>query len=107
MSDFASINSLKSAQAGARQGLLARVFLLPAELGGSDVPENIVYVPVESKNIKDQFTRELLDLYRSGSINKVSVVPSYKGDSFVPSQILVSAWLDEKPLHYERVINIW
>jgi len=103
---FEAIKSRPLAEDAVRQGHLSKVLLLPAEFGGTEVLENITYVPVFIKHIKDKTTAELLMLAKSGSIN-VSIVPEYRGASFVPTKLLLSAWRDGHPVAYKQEINIW
>lgn len=105
--DCASITSLEAAQACAQAGQLVQTYLFPVELGGEANPQNIVYLTKQAGDEKERITKELLALAQAGTINKASLVPEYRGDSFVPARIFVTAWRDGEPVHCEMKIDIW
>jgi hypothetical protein len=106
MLDFSSITSLKAAEGAWREGHLKRALLLPAELGGQDCPENIVYITPHAWDLKINSTTELLDAVRKG-MNNVTAVPEYRGTSFVPIKITMTAGdLGMSPV-FKLEIAIW
>jgi hypothetical protein len=105
--DCAAITSQQAAQDCARAGQLVQVFLFPLELGGENIPQNIVYLPPHAGTEKERTTKELIALVQAGTVNKASVVPEYRGDSFVPARIFVTAWRDGEPVHCEMKIEVW
>jgi hypothetical protein len=44
--DFSEVDSQAKAEALFRQGDLEKLFLMPLEFGGQDIPVNVLYVPV-------------------------------------------------------------
>lgn len=106
MRNFDSIQSLSDAEQACHKGLLRKVLLLPVELGGTDMPENVVFVPDHAAAIKDDITLELLVAVQRGMIN-VSIVPEYRGNSFVPTRIIISAARDGGQSGLVREIAIW
>lgn len=88
---MAAITSREAAEAAWRAGKLARIHLFPIELGGEDRPENVVYVPRWVTEQKDLTTRTVATLVRQGMAEKLEVKPVYKGASFVPSKLLITA----------------
>src|SRR6185295_826848 len=107
MTSWDSIRSKDAAEACCKDGRLAKALLLPKELGGQGIPENTVYIPASIMGKKEQSTRELMDIVRRNLANQVSVTPQYRGDSFVPARICISAWCDDKPKAYDLVIDVW
>jgi hypothetical protein len=106
MSDFSSITSLKAAEFASQEGSLLKVLLVPAELGGQDQPENVVYIPAQAWEIKRKSTDELLSAVRSG-INDIEIVPEYRGTSFVPTKITITAASSGTVPGYKLEIEIW
>jgi hypothetical protein len=106
MIEFSSIASLKDAEDACRRGHLTKALLLPSELGGQDRPENVVYIPPHISEIKKDSTAELLSAVRGG-MNDVAVVPEYRGVSFVPAKITITAAIPGMPPGYKREIRIW
>jgi hypothetical protein len=106
MLDFSSITSLKAAEDACRDGRLMKMLLLPAELGGQDLPENVLYVPPVACEMKNESTAELLDAVRGG-MREVAVVPEYRGTSFVPTKITITAAQSGVPHQYKLEIRIW
>lgn len=106
MADYSSIVSSRAAEEACQQGLLVKTLLLPSELGGQDRPENVVFIPPHVLEIKSNATAELLAAIRSG-MNDVAVTPEYRGMSFVPTMIRISAANSGMPPGYELEIGIW
>ena len=106
MPDFSSITSLKAAEDACREGRLMKTLLFPTELGGQDVPQNVVYVPPDAWEKKGGSTAELLDAVRGG-MRDVAVVPEYCGTSFVPTKIIITAAHSGMPHQYKLEIRIW
>jgi hypothetical protein len=106
MSGFSSITSLKAAEDACREGRLMKTLLFPAELGGRDIPANVVYIPPDAWKMKGESTAELLDAVRGG-MRDVAVVPEYRGASFVPTKITITAAHSGMPHHYKLEIRIW
>jgi hypothetical protein len=106
MSDFSSITSLEAAEDASREGSLVKVLLFPAELGGQDRPENLVYIPPHVWEIKSNSTEDLLSAVRGG-MNDVAIVPEYRGTSFVPTKITITAASSGMAPGYKLEIGIW
>lgn len=84
-----------------------QTYLFPVELGGEAIPQNVVYVTRQAAEEKERTTKDLIALVQAGTVNKASVVPEYRGDSFVPARIFVTAWRDGEPVHCEMKIDVW
>lgn len=106
MLDFSLITSLKAAEEACLHGDLIKILLLPAELGGRDIPENVVYVPPHVYEIKEHSTAELLSAVRMG-MREVAVVPVYRGASVVPAKISITAARAQLQPGYEFDIGVW
>src|SRR5262245_60075533 len=103
--DFSDINSKEKAEARLQTGELEKLFLLPAEFGGTDDPRNIVYVPrgfVAAK--RDIDTNLIKPLIESEKITEYRATPEYQGKSFVPIAIKIVA---SNPGSFASDINIW
>jgi hypothetical protein len=106
--DFAGITSREAALKLVAEGRLCKILLFPPELGGEDVEANAVYVPPGIPEIKDQLTGTLVRFAGEGLINRLEVVPEYKGSSFVPCRIRIKAWHTDREGRFEPSIdNIW
>jgi len=105
--DCAAITSLQAAEGCARDGYLVKTYLFPVELGGEAIPQNVIYLTKQAAEEKARTTQELIALVQAGTVNKASVVPEYRGDSFIPAKIFVTAWRDGEPVHREMTIEVW
>ena len=105
--DFSAVTSLAAAEALARQGKLVRVLLFPAEFGGEDIRENAVYITPEAAAARDLILGTLHRFIKEGLIDKMDVTPDYKGDSFVPSRIVMHATHSKKKGSFEPTIEVW
>lgn len=97
---------MRAAENACNEGFLIKTLLLPEGLGGRDCPENVVYIPPHAWEIKDNSTVELLNAVGKGMVD-VAVVPTYRGMSFVPTQITITAAHPGMPLGYMLEIEIW
>ena len=103
--DFATVTSREQAEELFRQDLLERLFLLPVEFGGQDVPENFVYVPTGFVEIKRSLDNNIIKpLMDEGKIRIYQAIPEYQGDSFIPIAITISA---SGPAKFSSRIDIW
>jgi hypothetical protein len=105
--DFSHVTSKETALKLASEGKLVKILLVPAKLGGADIPENVVYVPPRVLEIQNQITDEIVRLVEEGLNIKLGVMPEYKGNSFVPAKIHIKASHAEKRGNFERTIEIW
>jgi hypothetical protein len=106
MPDFSCITSVKAAEDACRKGHLTKALLFPAELGGQDRPDNVVYIPPHVWEIKSNSIAGLLIAVRGG-MSDVAVVPEYRGTSFVPTKITITAANSGMPPGYKLEIGIW
>lgn len=105
--NFSEIDSLEKAKQLEKEGQLEKVLLFPKEFGGEDIPQNIVYVPVGIADIKQTITDTLVKYVQDGLISNMEVLPEYKGDSFIPSEIKMKTSSGDKPGEFNPTINIW
>jgi hypothetical protein len=103
--DFGPVDSLAKAQELVRAGQLQKMFLLPSEFGGEDIPPNWVLVPawvVEKKAETDN--NVMRPLAAEGKISTYRATPQYQGKSFVPNAITIEA---SNPGSFALTIGIW
>ncbi|MEM7432586.1 MAG: hypothetical protein AAF351_11720 [Pseudomonadota bacterium] len=105
--DFSHVDSLEKAEALVESGELYKILLFPAEFGGEEIPPNTVFVPAEIPEIKDRITQTLIRFVEDGLIDNLTVNPEYKGDSFVPSRIVMETSHSGKPGEFNPTIEIW
>jgi hypothetical protein len=105
--DFSEVDSLAKAQQLYRDGKLEKLYLFPLDLGGEDISQNIVYVPVGIGQFKAQLDGTVRKMVEAGSVSKYSATPEYKGKSFIPSKIVIRAWHPEKPGSFNPTIEVW
>jgi hypothetical protein len=103
--DFSDTNSKEKAEARLQCGDLEKLFLLPAELGGTDDPRNIVYVPRGFVGIKANIDTNIIKpLVVESKVTRYEATPEYQGKSFVPIAIKIVA---SAPGSFTTTINIW
>lgn len=103
--DFSHIDTREKAIELVKQGLLEPLYLMPPEFGGPNDARNIVFVPTGIAGIKRNTDLNIIaPLVQSGDVQNYSAVPEYRGRSFVPMAIKVSA---SDPKTFESEINIW
>jgi hypothetical protein len=105
--DFSQVKSVAVARALADEGKLVKVLAFPSELGGPDVPENIVYITPEAAYAREMIIGTLRRFADKGLIDKLDVRPEYKGDSVVPSRIVINATSSKKGGAFVPTIEVW
>jgi hypothetical protein len=106
--DFSAIDSPARVQEAVRRGELEQLFLMPLEFGGSEIPENTLYVPPWVCGMKAGFDHNVIrPLVEQGITIQYSVIPEYQHGSRVPIAI-TTLWAkpgDAQSSAY--TINIW
>ena len=89
--DFSKIDSQAKAEELFRRGELEKLFLMPLEFGGQDIPVNTLYVPVGVADLKAGIDNNVIGpLAAEGKITKYTATPEYQGKSFIP--IAINIW---------------
>lgn len=103
--DFSAVDSRDKGVELARAGELEKMFLLPPEFGGEDVPPNWVLVPAwvvaQKADIDNNVIRPLA---AEGKVSSYRAAPSYQGNSFVPNAVTIEA---SNPGSFSVTIAIW
>lgn len=103
--DFSAVDSREKAEALLRRGELEKLYLLPPEFGGADVPENTLFVPVGIGEVKRRIDNDVVArLVADGQVTNYAATPEYSGRSFIPIAITVVA---SNPGSFTTAINIW
>lgn len=103
--DFSQVDSLAKAETLHREGVLETLLLLPRELGGEEVPGNVLFVPLGVGAMKARIdVGVIVPLAREGKVTKYSAEPEYEGDSFIPVAIRVHA---HSPGEFRERIVLW
>jgi hypothetical protein len=103
--DFSHIDSAEKAERLISRGELARLHLVPPELGGTDDRGNLVYVPPFVVELKQQTDANVIaPLVRDGRVRSYVATPQYEGASFVPASIEISA---SDPGEFTTSLRIW
>lgn len=103
--DFSGIDSQAKAEELFRRGELEKLFLLPLEFGGEDIPQNTLYVPIGLAAIKSGIDNNIIrPLVADGNVTQYNAVPEYQGKSFIPIAIRIEA---TDPGQFVTTINIW
>jgi hypothetical protein len=105
--DFSKVTSVAKAKELEAKGELVKTLLFPAEFGGEDIPANVVYVPAIAAEAKDMITGTLVKFVKDDLIDNLSVEPEYKGNSIVPSRIVMKATHQTKEGQFVPTIEIW
>jgi hypothetical protein len=103
--DFSAIDSQAKAEELFRRGDLEKLFLMPLEFGGQDIPVNTLYVPIGVAAIKAGIDNNVIGpLAAEGKITKYTATPEYQGKSFIPIALKIVA---SDPGEFSTTINIW
>jgi hypothetical protein len=103
--DFSDIDSQTKAEDMFRRGILEKVFLLPLEFGGQDIPDNYLFVPIGVADVKSGIDNNVIaPLVAEGKVSQYTATPEYQGNSFIPIALKIVA---SDPGEFTTTINIW
>ena len=105
--EFSKVDSLDKVRALEAQGALVQILLFPAEFGGEATPQNIVYVPKEAADAKALITGTLVRFVKEDLIDQLVVEPIYKGNSIVPSRLVMKASHSTKEGKFNPTVEVW
>lgn len=89
-----------------RNGQLQLIYLISPDFGGSEGRENQIVVTPQAAKEKDIIDDELYNFLSQGrSVKNFHVDLKYKGESIVPSEIIITAIIDGND--YNKVITVW
>ena len=101
---YSNITSLGQAVEAYHNDTLEKLYLFPLEFGGSNGPENILYVPKEVVVLKARYDAMVMELLKKGLVSSYFVQPEYKGDSFVPNSLTIESTGESE---FKETIHIW
>ncbi|QBA65592.1 hypothetical protein EQY75_05230 [Muriicola soli] len=102
--DFSDIDSIEKAIDLYEKGELSKIYMMPLEFGGEDIPANTLYVPGFVQDFKEGFDGTVEKLLLDGKIISFEAKPEYKGRSFIPSKLKLEVSGDAE---FIESINIW
>jgi len=103
--DFSGIDSLAKAEELLRRGELEKLFLMPLDFGGQDIPQNVLFVTIGVAAIKSGIDNNVIGpLVAEGKFTQYTATPEYQGRSFIPIAIKISA---SNPGEFSTTISIW
>ncbi|MBX9686478.1 MAG: hypothetical protein K2X27_07235 [Candidatus Obscuribacterales bacterium] len=104
LADFSAVDAKKAEQM-LLAGQLEKLYLMPLEFGGTDSPENTLYVPIGIAAIKSHFDSNVITpLIRQGIVTQYKATPEYQGSSFIPIRLRLQA---SNPGDFLTEIHIW
>jgi hypothetical protein len=105
--DFSGITTKAAARKLVRAGELVEILYFPAEFGGPDEPQNVGYVTPEAAYVRAMVIESFGRLADQGAIDRLNVVPDYKGDSIVPSRITMTGTRAGEEGSIGTTIEVW
>ncbi len=88
-----------------KNGTLEKLYMMPLEFNGEDIPPNTLYVPLGIAAIKARIDQNIIGpLIAEGKVSNYNVTPEYQGSSFIPIAISITA---SNPGQFNTTINIW
>jgi hypothetical protein len=102
--DFSGVTAEEAHRMVAR-GQLEKLYLLPPEFGGADIPQNTLFVPLGIADAKRRIDEGIIaPLARDGLISQYSATPEYAGESFIPIAIRIEAHGERS---FAAAVAIW
>lgn len=105
--DFPGITTRMAASKLVRKHLLAKIYFVPLELGGSKSPANSGYVTPEAAQAHALLTASIAAYVARDRLDHLRIEPDYKGDSIIPSRIRILVEHRGTKERYLRVIDVW
>ena len=107
MLNFNEIDSQEKAVELYNNGELEVVYGMPLRFGGDDELYNMFFVPLGINEIKEGYDDIVEQLLIDEKVSSYNCDPSYKGESFIPSKLTISAMDDNDNIVFQEKINIW
>jgi len=104
MANYSHIDSNEKAQQACANKELVKLHLMPLDWGGEDVVLNIIYVPEFVVEQKSEIDGMIEGFLTAGLSITYSCRPQYKGNSFIPSSLVISYSGDKEDT---QTIEIW
>jgi hypothetical protein len=101
--DYALVDSREKAQALCAKGELHRVLMFPLEFGGVDGEMNVGYLTAKAAQEKAHIDSSILQLASQGKLH-YQANQVYKGNSFVPAQVVITVGGTVQRTH---VVDVW
>jgi len=105
--DFSHIDSKEKVLAATEKGELLPILLFPEIFGGEAEEDNTVYVPPGILGEHNQIIATLARFVEESLIDGLNVTPEYKGNSVVPSKIIIHTSKAEELGPFNPTIDIW
>ena len=105
--DLSGVTSKAAARRLVRQGRLVEISLFPTELGGPDDPANMSFVTPEAAEARATVVDTLRRYIQQGVVDQLDVMPDYRGESIVPSRIVMTATHSEQGGEIALSIAVW
>ena len=105
--DFSNVTTKAAARKLVREGKLVEILYFPAEFGGPDEPQNVGYITPEAAQVREMVIEQFDRLVDQDLIDKLDVVPDYKGDSVIPSSITMTASHSDREGAIATTIEVW
>lgn len=102
--DYTKVCSNQEAEHYYKTKQLGKLHLIGLAFGGDDSPFNILYAPQQAVTEKEQIDADIESLLKQGVNLQYRAFPEYKGNSFIPSKIIIEVDGDQT---YIKEINIW
>ena len=103
--DYSAIDSGAKIRVLVEKGELVPMLLFDASMGGTNRPENVVFVPAWVVARKAEIDETVVKpMVLAGKGVEYACTPRYEGNSFVPNSIEIVA---ANPGRFELVIDIW
>ncbi|RSY88026.1 hypothetical protein DAH66_06075 [Sphingomonas koreensis] len=107
--DFTTVTTKAAANRLVRAGRLVKIHYFPTELGGPAKDRyNIGYITPEAAEARELLIGTLEADVEEGTIDQMSIVPDYSGNSIIPTRIRFMAWHSErKGGEFAVVLEVW
>ncbi|HEU4650784.1 MAG TPA: hypothetical protein VFS49_05160, partial [Croceibacterium sp.] len=105
--DFAAITTRAAARRLVREGRLVEIALFPLELGGPDDLQNTSYITPEAAYVRAMVIGTFSRFLEDDTIDRLEVLPEYKGESIVPSRIAMEASHSGREGSIATTIEVW
>ncbi len=104
--NFSKVDTTEKVIELEKKGILSPLYLMPLKFNGEASERNRLFVPPFAVELKDRCDHIVETLFVRNKVNGYSCTPTYKGKSFVPSQVTVIARKDDKDV-FTYTLRIW
>ncbi|HSG33183.1 MAG TPA: hypothetical protein VLA37_01515 [Sphingomonadaceae bacterium] len=105
--DFSSVTGEEDVATLVEAGELVRVMMVPLAFGGTDSALNTAYLPPQAAAEWQLIEETMVELAETGIMQSFELLPEYRGESLVPTRLVVHANHLDQGEPFDLTVEVW